>query len=339
MVATSPRVTTPADPVAAAVVVRPFDRHSRRAPRRRPGPAPLSWSVAPMTRRDWTPAGVRDRGQRPEPSSRCAGDRHGRIGRAVAVPCAGAGPGLPAARSGTGARAGPTTARPATGAPCVRTEAGLLEPARLGRPADHAARRPWALRQAPPPLLRRTFTLRGTGRRGPAVRHRARPARGHDQRPGRSATTVLAPGWTATDTGCAGRHLRRHRPAARRASNVIGADARRRLVPRPARLQARRQTACTYGRELALIAQLEVALADGTTTGSSPTASWSASTGEVRSRRPVRRRASIDLRLSAGRAGRAGLRRRGLAAGRRARPSTPRASSPALAPPVRPVGA
>ena len=73
---------------------------------------------------------------------------------------------------------------------------------------------------------------------------------------------VLAPGWTSYDhrlryqTFDVTALLRAGRERARR-------DARRRLVPRPARLRGGRRN--LYGDRLALLAQLEVTYADGTT--------------------------------------------------------------------------
>ena len=109
----------------------------------------------------------------------------------------------------------------------------------------------------------------------------------------RSAGDLLAPGWTAygerllADTYDVTRLLQ---PGA----NVIGADARRRLVPRPPRLEPGRRPG-TLRRQVALIAQLEVAARRRDDAPIATDADWRASTGEIRSA-DLYDGASIDLR-------------------------------------------
>ena len=114
----------------------------------------------------------------------------------------------------------------------------------------------------PAALLRREFAVRRRGRLGAAVRDRARRLRGRDQRAARSATTCSRPAGRATTTGCATRRYDVTGAAARRRERDRRA-ARRRLVPRPARLR-RRQARTSTATGSALLAQLEIAYADGT---------------------------------------------------------------------------
>ena len=82
------------------------------------------------------------------------------------------------------------------------------------------------------------------------------------------------------------RDLRRHGPRASRWPNVIIGDAGRRLVARPAGLQAAARPG-DLRSEVALIAQLELTAADGTRDTIATDATWRATTAEVRLRRPL----------------------------------------------------
>ena len=194
------------------------------------------------------------------------------------------------------------------------------------------------MRQAPSPLLRRTFDARRGAGVGAAVRDRARapPRSGSTAR--RCREDLLAPGWTAY----------RHRLLAdtydvtallRPGENVIARRDRRRLVSRPARLQAAGRPRARTAREVG---------ADRPARGrGSPTArrtvvatdgGWQASTGEIRSAdlydgcvdRPPR---------APGRAGtRPGFDAAGWRPARASSTSSRRVIEPRIAPPVRVVG-
>ena len=174
----------------------------------------------------------------------------------------------------------------------LRIEAGLLEPADwVARPVT-LPDDPGSTRQAPPPLLRRPFALDS-----PPV-----AARLYVTALGLHLVTIngqpvsddlLAPGWTAY----------RHRLVADsydvtallgQGENVIGAALgdgwwRGRLGFNPG------VDRCTYGPEVALIAQLELRFADGSSTVIATDEAWRASTGEIRSA-DLYDGCSIDLR-------------------------------------------
>jgi alpha-L-rhamnosidase len=162
----------------------------------------------------------------------------------------------------------------------LRFEAGLLESSDwLARPIT-LPDDPGEIRQSPAPLLRRIFELHSS----PVAARLYVTALGlhHVRINGRNITDdLLAPGWTAY----------RHRVLAdtydvtgllRPGTNAITATIgdgwfRGRLGYKPG------ADRCTYGSQIALIAQLEVRDADGRTTVVATGPDWRASTGEVRS--------------------------------------------------------
>ena len=147
----------------------------------------------------------------------------------------------------------------------LRDRGGTARARRLGRPSDHAARRRRGRsRQAPPPLLRRSFTLDAS----PASARLYVTALGLHRVTLNGRPGLRRPAGARLDRlppPPAGGHLRRHRPAApgrerdrRRASATAGIAGGSATSPAA--------TGATYGREVALIAQLEVRRADGSTT-------------------------------------------------------------------------
>ena len=93
-------------------------------------------------------------------------------------------------------------------------------------------------------------------------------------------------------------------------ANVIAATLGRRLVPRPPGLGPWRRTAATTGSELALIAQLEVELADGSRHVMVTDGPWHASTGGGPRLPTSTTAATIDLRERHDRLGSAAASRR-----------------------------
>ena len=173
-----------------------------------------------------------------------------------------------------------TTAGWSPWSPVLRSEAGLLEPADWTATAVTLPGDPGAVRQSPCPLLRREFDVPGD-----IVK-----ARLYVTSLGVHRVTVnglpvsdalLAPGWTTY----------RHRLLAEahditsmltKGSNVICGVLgdgwyRGRLGWDPG------GDRCTYGRDVALVAQLEVELADGATFRLVTDESWLATTAEVQS--------------------------------------------------------
>ena len=162
----------------------------------------------------------------------------------------------------------------------LQVEAGLMEPGALTAHAITLPDDPGSQAQAPAPVLRREFDV-------PAPITRARlhvTAFGVHRvsingRP--VSEDLLAPGWTSydhrllVDTYDVTRLLRPGR-------NAIGAILgdgwyRGRLG------WDRREDRCRYGREVALVAQLEIEAADGTRQVIASDRSWRASTAEIRS--------------------------------------------------------
>ena len=162
----------------------------------------------------------------------------------------------------------------------LRVEAGLLDAADwVARPVTLSAD-PGAVRQSPPPLLRRTFALD----EAPASARLHVTALGlHEARINgtRVSADLLAPGWTpygqrlladtydVTDLLVEG-------------ENVIAATIgdgwfRGRLGFK------QKDDRCTYGSEIGLIAQLEITTPNGKRMVVATDGGWQASTGEIRS--------------------------------------------------------
>ena len=215
----------------------------------------------------------------------------------------------------------------------TRIEAGLL-----GR-QDWVARPitlpddPGVTRQAPSPLVRRSFNLAAA----PVAGRLYVTALGLHRVTlnGRPVTDdLLAPGWTAY----------RHRLLSetydvtqllREGENVIGAAIgdgwyRGRLGYKPGGDRA------TYGPDVAVIAQLEVRLADGSTTVVATDDTWRASTGEIRSA-DLYDGCTIDLRERRAGWDAPGFDAAGWVPARALEVETPRIE-PRLAPPVRIIG-
>lgn len=164
--------------------------------------------------------------------------------------------------------------------PVLRVEAGLLETTDWVAQAVTLPDDPGAERQAPSPILRREFEIPAEVLNGrlyvTSLGLHQITINGR-----RISDQLLAPGWTTY----------RHRLLAdtydvtsllSAGANVIAAVLgdgwyRGRLGWDP------KGDRCRYGRELGLIAQLELELVDGTTRRIATDASWRASTGEVRS--------------------------------------------------------
>ena len=175
----------------------------------------------------------------------------------------------------------------------LRTEAGLLRADDWVALAVTLPDDPGRDRQAPSPLLRREFDL-------PGIITRARlyvTSLGLHEVTlnGRPVTdSLLAPGWTPYHQRLTGEAYDVTESLSQGA-NVICATLgdgwyRGRLGWDPT------NDRCTYGRDVALIAQLEVDLDDGTTHRIVTDASWMASTGEIVSA-DLYDGSTIDLRL------------------------------------------
>lgn len=164
--------------------------------------------------------------------------------------------------------------------PVLRVEAGLLEAGDWVAQAVTLPDDPGAQRQSPPPLLRREFAI-------PAA---VATARLHVTSLGVHRMTIngrpvsdhlLAPGWTT--------YRQRLLADTYDVTSLLGAGPnviaavlgdgwyRGRLG------WDREGDRCRYGREVGLIAQLELELVDGTTRRIATDSSWLASTGEIRS--------------------------------------------------------
>ena len=208
-------------------------------------------------------------------------------------------------------------------------EAGLLAPADWQAGAVTLPDDPGARQQSPAPLLRKVFELPGGAPPGPAARHLSRRARGRVNGV-RVGDHLLDPGWTAyrqrllvtshdvTDLLAAGANVLAGRLGDGWYRGRLGLD------PQDDR--------CRYGRQLGLLAQLEIELPDGSTVTVGTDESWRASTGEV---------GSADLydgcRSTCGTAGGLGparVRRLrvGAGRGRPARPGDPAAAGGAAGP-------
>jgi alpha-L-rhamnosidase len=162
----------------------------------------------------------------------------------------------------------------------LRVEAGLLEAADWEALAITLPDDPGRERQAPSPVLRREFVVTGDVRR---ARLHATALGLHDVRLNGEAVSdeLLAPGWTPYDDRLLADTYdvtSRLRPGA----NVVVARLgdgwyRGRLGWKPG------EDRCHYGRDVALIAQLEWETVDGESGRLVTDGSWSAATGEIRS--------------------------------------------------------
>ena len=231
MVAALPAHPMIGDPITPAVAAPTFEHHRRRSAsarppracrgRRRPGPdGPRRPTSSGSWRGDevWsgTPVATGESVLVPWPFAPLASRerRRGRVRRGGAD-----------GRLSAWSEPAAVEAGPARG---IRLARALVGPDSEEDPGDELR----------PPLLRREFDVTRRRRAARAVRDRARPLRGRDQRRRASATTCSRPAGRATTTGCATRPSTsptRSRPGA----NALGAMARRRLVPRPARLRRR----------------------------------------------------------------------------------------------------
>ena len=162
----------------------------------------------------------------------------------------------------------------------LQVEAGLIEPGSWSADAITLPNDPGRRAQAPAPILRREFDVAA-----PIARARLHVTAHGVHRVSLNGRPVsedlLAPGWTSyhhrllVDTYDVTRLLRPGR-------NAIGAVLgdgwyRGRLG------WDRREDRCRYGREVALVAQLEIESADGTRQVIASDRTWRASTAEIRS--------------------------------------------------------
>ncbi len=163
--------------------------------------------------------------------------------------------------------------------PVLRVEAGLLDPGDWTATAITLPDDPGSDRQAPLPLLRRGFTIEGTVAQ---ARLYVTSLGVHRLTLNGSSVTddLLAPGWTPY-----GKRLLSETydvtGLLRAGKNVVAATIGDGWYR--GRLGWGRHDRCRYGRTLALLAQLEVELADGSTVHVGTDADWRTSTGEVRS--------------------------------------------------------
>ena len=216
--------------------------------------------------------------------------------------------------------------------PVLRTEAGLLRPDDWTALAVTMPDDPGRDRQAPAPVLRREFELFGA-----VVRARlyVTSLGLHDVTLNgrRVSDALLAPGWTPYHQRLTGEAydvtgLLQH------GVNVIGASLgdgwyRGRLGWDPT------NDRCAYGRDVALVAQLEVDMADGTSHRMVTDSSWMASTGEIVTA-DLYDGCTIDLRLRDPSVHLAGHDTSGWVPAA-VLPFDPAIIAPRMAPPVRPV--
>ena len=249
-------------PVVAAIRRPPSGRHSQPGALALAGgdPLRLSWHVS--RRRPRARAARRTRSRlRRRAVVRTAPGRPASVATADQVAATAPGPRLTSrevqlpARPRSGPQAGWSDWSPRR----CGSRPACSTPQRLGR-ADRS-RCPTTRGSAasrPSPLLRRSSTLPAASVRGPAARDLARRSTRSPSTAARSRDDLLAPGWTAYRHRLLARHLRRDAPCCGRATNVIARDARGRLVSRPSRLASPAATVHATGREVALIAQLEI---------------------------------------------------------------------------------
>ena len=205
-----------------------------------------------------------DRHSAPASAPRCACASRAPDGDAVGVERAGRRRGRPARRRPTGS---PLAGRRGD---WTRTPSPTSAAPRPAAPRVRGARRP---------------------RRGPPLRHRARRSTRSRSTARGSATTRCRPGWTVlprrgcattptTSPTCCAAGEQRHRRV-----------ARRRLVPRPARLATAASATCS-ARDLSLLAQLEITLRRRThARPSPPTTRGAPRPGPIVRTRQLRRRA------------------------------------------------
>ena len=270
-------MTTPAGAVAAATVVRLRSPLAAGVFAAGGDPLKLSWSV--------TGAGAATTQVAYEVEAaagalvqRRLDDRHGGLGGPDRRARARAGARQPRGQ----VRAGPDPDRARLVAMVGRAppRGGIAPAAGLGRPPDHAAGRRRIDSTGAAAVGAAVVLPRRVARLGPVVRHGARAPPGHAQRQARLRRPV-GPRLDRVPAPPPGGHVRRHRAVAD-GENVIGAAIgdgwyRGRLGYKPGGDRS------TYGPEVALIAQLEVRLADGSTTVIATDEAWRASTGEIRS--------------------------------------------------------
>jgi alpha-L-rhamnosidase len=216
--------------------------------------------------------------------------------------------------------------------PVLRTEAGLLQAGYWTALAVTLPDDPGRDRQAPAPLLRREFELSGAVTR---ARLYVTSLGLHDVTLNgqRVSDTLLAPGWTPYHERLIGEAYD-VTGLLTSGANVICATLgdgwyRGRLGWDPG------HDRCAYGRDVALIAQLEMELADGTTHRVATDGSWMATTAETRAA-DLYDGSIIDLRLRDPGASEPGHDTSGWV---RAvvLPFDPAIIGPRMAPPVRPV--